>query len=49
MDDNFLIVGLITCLGVFIGLGIYARKTGKGVIPLLIVCGGAAALFICMI
>lgn len=49
MDTNFLIVGLITCLGVFIGLGIYARKTGKGVIPLLIVCGGAAALFICMI
>lgn len=49
MDSNFLIVGLITCLGVFIGLGIYARKTGKGVIPLLIVCGGAAALFICMI
>ena len=49
MDTNFLIVGLITCLGVFIALGIYARKTGKGVIPLLIVCGGAAALFICMI
>lgn len=49
MDHNFLIVGLITCLGVFIALGIYLRKTGKGLMPLLIVCGCAAGLFFCMI
>lgn len=46
MDQNFLIVGMITSLAVFIGLGIYARKTNsRGVIPLMIVCGGAAVLF----
>lgn len=50
MDQNFLIVGLITSLGVFIGLGIYARKSNsKGVIPLMIVCGSAAALFFVML
>lgn len=49
IDTNFLIVGLITSLGVFIALGIYARRSGKALIPLLIVCGGAIALFICMI
>ena len=49
MDTNFLIVGLITCLGVFVALGIYVRKSGKGMIPLLIVCGCCAGLFFCMI
>lgn len=49
IDDNFLIVGLITCLGVFIGLGIYARSHRMSIWPLLLVCGGAAALFIFMI
>ena len=49
IDTNFLIVGLITCLGVFIALGIYVRKSGKGMIPLILVCGGAVTLFICMI
>jgi hypothetical protein len=49
IDQNFLMVGLITCLGVFIGLGIYARKTGKGLVPLMVVCGCAAGLFFCMI
>ena len=49
IDTNFLIVGLITCLGAFIALGIYLRKTGKGLMPLLIVCGCAAGLFFCMI
>lgn len=49
IDTNFLIVGLITCLGVFVALGIYVRKTGKGMIPLLIVCGCCAGLFFCMI
>ena len=49
IDTNFLIVGLITCLGVFVALGIYVRKSGKGMIPLLIVCGCCAGLFFCMI
>lgn len=49
MDDNFLMVGLITCLGVFILGGIYARSHRMSIWPLLLVCGGAAALFIFMI
>lgn len=49
MDTNFLIVGLITSLGVFIALGIYGRKSGAKVWPLMIVCGGAAALFFCLL
>ena len=50
MDQNFLIVGLITSLGAFIGLGIYARKRGSGgIIPLMIVTGCAAAVFFVML
>lgn len=50
MDQNFLIVGLITCLGVFVALGIYARKSRSGgIIPLMIVTGCAAAVFFIML
>ncbi len=49
IDQNFLMVGLLTCLGVFVGLGIYLRKTKSSMWPLLIVCGCAACLFICML
>lgn len=50
IDQNFLMVGLITCLGVFIALGIYARKKGSGgLIPLMIVTGCAAAVFFIML
>lgn len=49
MDHNFLMVGLITSLGAFVGVGIYARRTKSSVWPLLIVCGGAALLFFVML
>ena len=49
VDQNFLMVGLITCLGVFIALGIYARRSGARVLPLMVVCGGAALLFFVML
>lgn len=49
MDDNFLMVGLITSLGAFIALGIYARRSRASVWPLMLVCGGAAALFFIML
>lgn len=49
IDTNFLMVGLITVVGVFIGIGIYARIHRMSIWPLLIVCGGAAALFLFMI
>ena len=49
IDQNFLMVGLLTSLGVFIALGIYIRRTKANLWPLLIVCGGAAMLFFCML
>lgn len=50
IDQNFLIVGLVTCLGVFVALGIYARKKGSGgIIPLMIAVGCAAMVFFIML
>lgn len=49
LDDNFLFVGLCTAIAVFVGLGMYGRKSGAKVWPLMIVCGGAAALFLFML
>ena len=50
IDQNFLMVGLITCLGVFIALGIYAKKKGSGgLIPLMIAVGCAAMVFFVML
>lgn len=49
LDTNFLLVGLITSLGMFIALGIYSRRSSTSMWPLMIVCGCAAALFFIMI
>lgn len=49
LDTNFLLVGLITALGMFIALGIYSRRSRTSMWPLMIVCGCAAALFFIMI
>lgn len=50
IDHNFLLVGLITSFAAFIGCGIYAKKSRSGsIIPVMIVCGGAALLFFVML
>lgn len=50
IDQNFLMVGLLTSVGVFILLGLYARRTRSGgIIPLMIVSGGAAMIFFIML
>ena len=49
IDDNFLIAGLMASLGAFIALAIYGRRSGAKVLPLLLVCGGAAFMFLLMI
>lgn len=50
IDHNFLLVGLLTSFAAFIGCGIYAKKTGSGgIIPVMIVCGGAALMFFLML
>ena len=49
IDHNFLMVGLLTSLGAFIALGIYARRSKGNVLPLMLVCGGAAMIFFVML
>ena len=49
LDQNFLMVGLLTSVGAFIALGIYARRAKASIWPLLLVCGGAAMLFFVML
>ena len=50
IDTNFLMVGLITTFGVFVLLGVYIRNVVKASIwPLILICGGAAALFFIML
>lgn len=49
IDDNFLMAGLMTSLAAFVGLAIYGRRSGGKVLPLLLVCGGAAFMFLLML
>ena len=49
VDTNFKMAGLLASLGAFIALAIYGRRSGAKVLPLLLVCGGAAFMFLLMI
>lgn len=49
MDTNFKIAGLLASVGAFIALAVYARGSGARIWPLLLVCGGAALMFLVMI
>lgn len=49
VDTNFKLVGLMSSIAVFIGLSLYGRRSGARVLPLLVVCGGAALMFLVMI
>ena len=49
VDSNFIMVGLMASVSAFIGLAMYGRRSGAKVLPLLIVCGGAAFMFLLMI
>lgn len=49
IDTDFKIAGLMASLGAFIGLAVYGRRSGAKVMPLLVVCGGAALMFLVMI
>ena len=49
LDQNFLMVGLLTAIGAFIALGIAYRKVKAAVWSLLIACGGAVLLFFTML
>ncbi len=49
IDTDFKIAGLMASLGAFVALAIYGRRSGTKVLPLLLVCGGAAFMFLLMI
>ena len=49
MDENFLMIGLLTSIGVFIALGLYVRRPGASLWPLRVVCGGAVLFFFVML
>lgn len=48
VDSNFALIGLITCAGVFIALGIYGRRSGAKVGSLMLICGCAAFIFLAL-
>lgn len=45
---GFIVVGLIACLGAFVGLGMYGRRSGAKVGILMLICGGAAMVLLIM-
>lgn len=49
IDQNFLMIGLLAAVGVFIALGIAYRKAKAALGALLVVCGGAILLFFTML
>lgn len=49
VDTNFKLAGLMASLAIFIALAIYGRRSGSNVLPLLLICGGAAFVFLLMI
>ena len=48
-DSNFMMVGLLTAVGAFILLAMYGKKSGAKVGGLMLVCGGAALMFLVML
>ena len=48
VDSNFALMGLVTCAAVFVGLGMYGRRSGAKVGKLMIICGCAAFVFLAL-
>lgn len=48
-ETGFIVVGLIACLGAFVGLGMYGRRSGAKVGILMLICGGAAMVLLMMV
>lgn len=49
VDTDFKLVGFMASIAAFIGLSVWGRRSGAKVLPLLVVCGGAALMFLVMI
>lgn len=48
-DSSFALLGLLTCGAVFVGLGMYGRRSGAKVGMLMMITGCAALIFLAMI
>ncbi|MDY0413045.1 hypothetical protein, partial [Methanothrix soehngenii] len=48
-ETGFIVVGLIACLGAFVGLGMYGRRSGAKVGVLMLICGGTAMVLLMMV
>lgn len=48
-DSSFALLGLLTCGAVFVGLGMYGRRSGAKVGMLMLITGCAALIFLAMI
>lgn len=48
-DQSFALIGLATCVAVFVGLGMYGRRSGAKVGMLMLITGCAAFIFLAMI
>ncbi len=49
VDESFALIGLISCVATFIGLGMYGRRSGAKVGVLMLITGCAAFIFLAMI
>lgn len=49
VDQSFALIGLLTCGGAFIGLGMYGRRSGAKVGTLMLICGGCALVFLALL
>ncbi len=49
VDSSFALMGLIASVGVFVGLGMYGARSGAKVGMLMLICGGAALIFLALI
>lgn len=49
VDASFALIGLMTCVAVFIALGMYGRRSGAKVGHLMLICGAAAFVFLALL
>ena len=49
IDINFAMTGLVACAAAFIGLGLVGARSGAKIGWLALICGSAAAIFLCLI
>ena len=49
VDSSFALMGLIASVGVFVGLGMYGKRSGAKVGMLMLICGGAALIFLALV